>query len=102
MTAIHFRKTLQDDIPQLPELCPFLGKTVDLIVYDGESPPITSLEDESIFFGLLPKDDNYDLEKELVKLREMAKSDPCIEAFLNAREAAALDVERIIYQRGIE
>ena len=76
MTAIHFRTTLHDDIPQLPELRPFLGKTVDLIVYDNESPARESLEDESTFFGLLPKDENYDLEAELVKLREMATKPP--------------------------
>ena len=37
MNALRIRKRLDGPIPQLPELAPLIGKTVDIIVLEEES-----------------------------------------------------------------
>lgn len=37
MDAIHIRRTLASDTPHLPELTPFIGKTVDITLHATQS-----------------------------------------------------------------
>ena len=38
MDAIHIRHTLSSDTPHLPELAPFIGKTVEITVRESPDP----------------------------------------------------------------
>ena len=38
MDAINIRHTLSSDTPHLPELAPFIGKTVDITVRESPDP----------------------------------------------------------------
>ncbi len=38
MDTIHIRHTLSSDTPHLPELAPFIGKTVEITVQEASDP----------------------------------------------------------------
>src|SRR5438045_6444385 len=104
MNAICIRKKIDAEIPQLPELAPFIGKTVELIVLEdpsvGEFP---QLETETTFFGLAPAPPTPEQQAaNLAQLREMARSDPKLMAFLQAIEDNVLEVDRVIRARGAQ
>src|SRR5437016_5857212 len=104
MNAIRIRKRIDAEIPQLPELTPFIGKTVELIVLDEPSPTqFQQLETEATFFGLAPPAPTPEEQAaKLATLREMARDDPKVAAFLRAVEEDAQDVERVIRSRGMQ
>jgi hypothetical protein len=104
MNAIRIRKRIDAEIPQLPELTPFIGKTVELFVLDDPSlTPFRQLETEATFFGLAPPAPTPEEQAaNLAQLRDMARDDPKLAAFLRAIDEDALDVERVIRARGIQ
>jgi hypothetical protein len=104
MNAIRIRKKIDAEIPQLPELTPFIGKTVEMIVLDDPSvAEFQQLETEATFFGLAPPPPTPEQQAaNLAQLQDMARSDPKLAAFLRAVEEDVLDVERVIRARGIQ
>ena len=61
------------------------------------------LETEATFFGLAPPPQTpAEREANLAALREMAKTDPTMAAFLEAVESQDYDVEAVIRARGLQ
>ncbi len=103
MNAIRIRKLIDSDTPHLPELRPLIGKTVEIIILDDSPAPFEQLETEETFFGLAPPLPTPEEQAaNLAQLREMAKDDPKVAALLEAIEADAIDIERVIQARGLQ
>jgi hypothetical protein len=70
MNAVRIRKRLDEPIPQLPELTPLVGRTVDIIVLDesetAQSEQISDANSSARFDDLLggwpdgERDDGFD------------------------------------------
>jgi hypothetical protein len=104
MNAVRIRKQIDSEMLHVPELRAMIGRTVDIIVLD-ETPPQEPLETRETFFARLPQATPAtpaEREAELQRLKEMAKTDPKLAAFLEAVAANCLDVGAIIEGRGRE
>ena len=100
MNAIRIRKRLDAAIAELPELTPFVGRTVEIVVLDEPGPQ--PLETRETFFALAPPDPTPEEHAaNMAELREMAKTDPKLAAFLKAIDEDALDIDAIIRARGM-
>ncbi len=104
MNAIRIRKHLGAAIPELPELTPFIGKTIELIVLEESSAaPFEQRESEATFLGLAPPAPTPEEQAaNLARLRQMSQTDPKLAAFLQAVEGNVLDVDRVIQARGMQ
>jgi hypothetical protein len=98
--TIRIRRRIDSDRSYLPELRPLIGKVVEIIIVEG--PEASEVrETEEAFFGLAPPLPSAEEQAaHLARLREMAQSDPRIASLLQAREADAIDVDRVIEARG--
>jgi hypothetical protein len=103
MNAIRLRKQIESETLTLPELRRFIGKTVEIILLEEDpTQPDGPLETRGTFFGLMPAEPAQgpaEREEELRQLREMARDDPKLAAFLDAAAAGAIDEEAIIRLR---
>ena len=102
MNAIRIRRTIDSETLTIPELRGLIGREVEIIVLE-ESPRFVQLETEATFFGLAPPPQTpTEREANLAALREMAKTDPTMAAFLEAVESQDYDVEAVIRARGLQ
>src|SRR5262245_15055003 len=106
MNAIRIRKQIDSETLHLPELRELLGRTVELIVLDETALPAAEpRETAATFFARLPPASPATAaqrQTEMEQLREMARGDPKLAAFLEAAGADCLDVEAIIGLRAWE
>ena len=101
MNAIRIRRTIDSETLTIPELRGLIGREVEIIVLE-ESPRFVMLETEATFLALAPKTTPEEREANLTALREMAKTDPTMVAFLEAVESQDYDVEAVIRARGLQ
>jgi hypothetical protein len=100
MSAIHIRKRINSDTITMPELRSMVGREVEFVISDEPCP---LLETEETFFGLAPPEPTEEEHaREMELLREKAKADPVAAAWLLAIETDALDVEKVIRNRGMQ
>ncbi len=105
MNAIRIRKQIDSETIRLPELRGLIGKTVEIIVLEESAPSAEPLETEETFWGLRPQgreEAPSERQAELARLRELARTDPKLAAFLEAAAADCLDVAAVIDQRAKE
>lgn len=103
MNALRIRKTIESETITMPELRPLIGRNVEFIVLEETAPPFPMLETEETFLGLAPPDPTPEQHAaEMAKLREMAKTDPKLAAWLKAIDEDAIDVEAVIRARGLQ
>ena len=101
MNAIRIRRTIDSETLTIPELRGLIGREVEIIVLE-ESPRFVMLETEATFLALAPKTTPAEREANLAALREMAKTDPTMAAFLEAVESQDYDVDAVIRARGFQ
>jgi hypothetical protein len=101
MSAIRITRRIESDQLNLTDLTPLIGK--DVLITIEEMPQFESLETEATMFGLAPPPPSPEqLERDLAALRERAKTDPHAAAWLELIETDALDVQRMIRNRGLQ
>ena len=101
MNAIRIRRTIDSETLTIPELRGLIGREVEIIVLE-EAPRFVMLETEETFLGLMPKQTPEERAANMAELRELAKTDPKMAAFLEAVESQDYDVEAVIRARGLQ
>ena len=59
MDAIHIHTILSSDTPHLPELKPFLGKSVEIIVKEETTEAVSRVLNRSLAGSILRDDDPF-------------------------------------------
>ena len=67
-----------------------------------EWPRFVMLETEETFLGLAPKPTPEEREANMAELRELAKTDPTMAAWLEMAESQDYNVEAVIRARGLQ
>jgi len=67
-----------------------------------EWPRFVTLETEGTFLALAPKPTPEEREANMAELRELAKTDPTMAAWLELAESQDYDVEAVIRARGLQ
>ena len=101
MNAIRIRRTIDSETLTIPELRGLIGREVEIIVLE-ESPRFVQLETEESFLSLAPKPTPEERESNLAALREMAKTDPTMAAWLELIDSDGIDVDAVIRNRGFQ
>ncbi len=101
MNAIRIRRTIDSETLTIPELRGLIGREVEIIVLE-ESPRFVMLETEETFLALAPKPTPAEREANLAELRELAKTDPTMRAWLDLIDSDGIDVDAVIRNRGYQ
>ena len=100
MNAIRIRRTIDSETLTVPELRGLIGREVEIIVLE-EAPRFVTLETEATFLALAPPPPTpAEREANLAALREMAKTDPTMAAWLDLIDSDGIDVDAVIRNRG--
>ena len=100
MNAIRIRRTIDSETLTVPELRGLIGREVEIIVLE-EAPRFVTLETEATFLALAPPPPPpAEREANLAALREMAKTDPTMAAWLDLIDSDGIDVDAVIRNRG--
>ena len=102
MNAIRIRRTIDSETLTIPELRGLIGREVEIIVLE-EAPRFVMLETEATFLGLAPPPPTpEERAANLAALREMAKTDPTMQAWLDLIDSDGIDVDAVIRARGLQ
>lgn len=102
MNAIRIRRRVDDEmLRSLPELRQFVGREVELIVFDDAPPRATPpLETMETFLGAA-RDGTAPTPEELTELRELAETDARFAAVLELYERGGLSAQAVVELRAL-